>query len=458
MQRTKLKSLLNRALLLFSLVFFVFLYGVAVGQYKFFPHRFLFAAKNALDALIVVYTDDAVEGEYQDLVEVPTVRDHAAIEGNELLLVSGGNAVGYLKTENPNGCLAWLMDRHGDVKHVWTYDPNMWGEFRQVRTTSRTFMAPTGLHLYEDGSLLVNFTGRDCYPPAVGVALLDRDSKVLWKKELLTHHWFDVDDDGQIFVPAINIIDAPVSIGKTSGTLHSTTPTFKADVVLTLDQDGNVLNEISMLDALFDSGYHGLFQDFAKRSTDVTGEDPLHLNDVKLVPADVAQAYPWLNEGDLLVSLRNVNAVGILDPGTRLFKWMVSGVTVRQHSPRFYKEGLLIFDNRGGDRSLGGTQLVHVPFERPVPTTLFPKSAAGMPDKCYTEMAGHLDLHRDGKRVLMTVCEQGVIWEVDLETSEVLWEYIYVHPNESGKREELETAIYVYDADFPMNREDESRE
>ena len=68
-------------------------------------------------------------------------------------------------------------------------------------------------------------------------------------------------------------------------------------------------------------------------------------------------------------------------------------------------------------------------------------------------MAGHLDLHRDRKRVLMAVCEQGVVWEVDLPSGRVLWEYIYVHPNEDGKREEIETAKYVYNASFPFNRE-----
>ena len=114
-----------------------------------------------------------------------------------------------------------------------------------------------------------------------------------------------------------------------------------------------------------------------------------------------------------------------------------------------------MFDNRGGVRELGGTQLVHVDLERRLPRTLFPVSADLMPDRCYTEMAGHLDLHRDGKRVLMTVCEQGVVWEVDLHRGNVLWEYIYVHPNENGKREEIETAKYVYNASFPFNREGE---
>ena len=446
-----------KVLWLFGLVLGSFTYGMAAIQYQIFPYSIVRDAKNALEAHIEILSDDREEVEYKDQVKVPTVRSHAGTDGDELILVSGGNALGYLKTHNDTGCMAWLMDRRGDVKHVWTYDPETWRDLKQVRTVPGVslHLAPTGLHLYEDGGLLVNFTGRNTYPPAVGIARYDRDSNVIWKKELLTHHWFAVADDGRIFVPAIRIIDAPIPIGKTKGQLRSQSETFKADVIMVLDADGNVLDEISMLDALFDSGYAGLFQDFAKRSTDVTGEDPLHMNDVRLVGEEFAGNYSWLNAGDLVVSMRNINAVGILDPDTRRFKWMISGVTVRQHSPRLYDKGVLMLDNRGGARELGGTQLVHVDLERHLPRTLFPVSADLMPDKCYTEMAGHLDLHRDGNRVLMAVCEQGVVWEVDLRRGSVLWEYIYVHPNEDGKREEIETAKYVYNVSFPFNREGE---
>jgi hypothetical protein len=56
---------------------------------------------------------------------------------------------------------------------------------------------------------------------------------------------------------------------------------------------------------------------------------------------------------------------------------------------------------------------------------------------------GHLDISGDGSRVLMAVTRSGLVWEIDLRTGEVLWEYIYVHPNAAGEREAINTAKYV---------------
>ena len=78
-----------------------------------------------------------------------------------------------------------------------------------------------------------------------------------------------------------------------------------------------------------------------------------------------------------------------------------------------------------------------------------------MPDKCFSRVAGHIDLSRDGNRALMAVTHQGVVWEIDLEQGKVLWEYIYVHPQEDGKRKAIATAKYVDDATFPFNRQGE---
>jgi hypothetical protein len=75
------------------------------------------------------------------------------------------------------------------------------------------------------------------------------------------------------------------------------------------------------------------------------------------------------------------------------------------------------------------------------------------PDQCRTPNAGHLDIHRDSKRVLMTITHQGALWEVNPETGAVEWEYIYVHPGKKGRREPIYTAKYVYQAGFLTERE-----
>jgi hypothetical protein len=218
-----------------------------------------------------------------------------------------------------------------------------------------------------------------------------------------------------------------------------------SDVILILDPDGNVLDEISMLDAIFDSGWAGLITrpDAATRSADLLTDDPLHLNDVRIAGPETAAWQSWLSPGDLLVSLRNINAVGILDAASRRFKWLSSGSTVAQHSPRFYDGGVLLLDNLGGDKRLGGTRLVKIDLETGRPATVFPRPGVALPDLCCTMNCGHLDISGDGSRVLMAVTRSGLVWEIDLRTGEVLWEYIYVHPNAAGEREAINTAKYV---------------
>ena len=460
MARTKLSFGLFKVLVVCLMAGFSFVGGILSATSESPPYtlfRDAITASVALEEVHRVRKDEAKaskneSAQYKDRVFVPTVRTHDESHGNELILISGG--LHYLKTHHEAGCLAWLIDRRGDVKHTWKYDPDTWNELEIVSTVPLTsVMYPAGIHLYDDGGLLVNYQGSHCFPFAIGMARFDFDSNLLWRKELLSHHWFTVVEDGRIYVPALHIADTPYSIGNSAAHIATRSGKILGDVVLILDAHGNVLDEISMLAALSASGLDGLLQ---KTSLDrLNLHDPTHLNDVRVVSAAVAESVSWLNAGDLLVSFRHLNTVGIIDAKTRRFKWTTTGSTVRQHSPRFYDNGVLIVDNRGGAVELGGTQLLHVDFERGLPRTLFPLSVDVMPDRCFTKGSGHLDLHPDRKRVLMAVTGQGVVWEIDLQQGKVLWEYIYVHPHKKGERMQILTAKYVHETEFAFNVDDE---
>ncbi len=443
--------------LLFSLCCVVFAYGLAVGRYKVFPYQLLRDARTALVALAGTTQGSEIGGleSYKEQVLVPTARTYGPAAGKEMLLVSGG--AGFLTDLCPAGCLAWLMDRDGKVKHYWKNDPSLWKGLERVAQVPLLSgdPYPVGMHLFDDGGLLVTYHASNTFPFAVGLARFDVNSNLLWKRELLTHHWFSVADDGRIFVPALRVVDSPIPIGTTEASITSEGGKIYSDVVLILDPDGNTLDEIPILDALFDSGWPGLFTraNSATRSADFATDDPLHLNDVQLVPPQIVASHPWLSPDDLLVSLRNINAVGILDIASRRFKWLSSGSTVAQHSPRFYDGGVLVLDNLGGDKRLGGTRLVKIDLERGLPTTLFPRPGVDTPDLCRTLNCGHLDVHRDGNRVLMTVTRSGALWEIDLRTGQVVWEYLYVHPNKAGNRIPINTAKYVDSPSFLDNEQ-----
>ncbi|HEY3964765.1 MAG TPA: arylsulfotransferase family protein [Planctomycetaceae bacterium] len=460
-----MRSNRTKAYFVISLCLASFGYGVVTVRSHIFPFALLQNANRAWGAL----TADADDTSDRDVVDVqgltePTVRRHSEAAGDELILVAGGES--YLQEHSRgHGCLAWIMDRQGRLVHVWHYDPEVWAHLDKIATVpgrSRQ-IHPVGLHLYPNGDLLVSFQGSFIFPYSIGLARFDKDSKLLWKKELLTHHWFTIAADGRIISPALQVIDSPSPIGDTRFSMASPDGKILDDRVLVLDPNGEVLDEINVLEAVIESGWAGLLptQNPAEagklnqeRFTIASG-DPTHLNGIQIVGPEVAAAHPWLNEGDLLLSMRNINAVGILDPHTKRFKWMSAGASIQQHNPRFYDQGVLVLDNRGGSVATGGSRLVHVDLETRLPSTVFPRPSASLPGEFYTSLAGQFELG-ESNRLLMAINLGQKIWEIDIETGQVLWEYLCVD-SQQHRRRHLATAQYVRQVDFPFNQQGEQR-
>jgi len=124
-------------------------------------------------------------------------------------------------------------------------------------------------------------------------------------------------------------------------------------------------------------------------------------------------------------------------------KWLAVGRTLRQHSPRLVEGGVVVFDNLGGGIAPGGSRIVRLDLFTQGSETLFPVAANPLPGPFFTETAGHLDLHRDGRRALVAVARQGRIWEIDLSDGRLLWEYVLGEQSEHGRPKPLYTAKYV---------------
>ena len=76
--------------------------------------------------------------------------------------------------------------------------------------------------------------------------------------------------------------------------------------------------------------------------------------------ASMADQYPLFDAGDLVVSLRHIDAVFVLDPGTREVKWSAHEPFMRQHDPDFIGEGWIsVFDNRNEATSRGVRALMN---------------------------------------------------------------------------------------------------
>ncbi|MGQ0634386.1 MAG: arylsulfotransferase family protein [Planctomycetaceae bacterium] len=449
-----------RVLFVVSLCLGALGYGILAGRYQLFPYRTLLEAKYGLIVLRNFLTGEIPTSAGTDSnqqLAAPIAREFGRA-GSELILVSGGK--NYMQPHSTKqGCLAWLMDRQGTVKHVWQYDENLWNDLRDSIRLPGYEIEPIGVHLYANGDLLVSYQGGGSFPYGLGVARFDRDSNLLWKKELHSHHWFTVGEDGRIYIPAQHTEPGPYAIGKSASKLIPREARLLLDTVMVLDPDGNVLEDISVIDSLIDSGWVGLFQGAAMRETrgdtclDVDTWDPLHLNDVRLVTDAVARSNPQLNAGDLLVSFRSLNAVGILDGQSKTFKWVSAGTTLRQHSPRFWNDKVVIFDNLGG-QDQGTSRLVAIDIATGRPEVILPRKGVPLPGRLDSYDQGHLDIHADGRRALVAITRAGEVWEVDLTTGEVLWQYVYTHPQEPGPTQVMRTAKYAENLAFPLNCEE----
>ena len=193
-----------------------------------------------------------------------------------------------------------------------------------------------GMHIFSNGDIVFNFEG-------IGVARIDACGDVVWRQPNYGHHSVFVDEDGAIWISG--------SVGEQdlkTDLPGITTPVYD-ELIVQLGPDGETLRQISILDAIYGSGREGLL--LARGSDDnahreASGPDLMHLNDVEVLGSELADAFPQFAAGDIMISLRNVNAILVLDGETELVKWSMSGPFVAQHDADFLPDGkIAVFDN-----------------------------------------------------------------------------------------------------------------
>lgn len=495
---------MTRGLFVLALAFLAFLYGVMVPFYGLWPHQTLLKARVALDALMQTQQDvmqshrprgvkyfDQNGTPHPWVAQFNTSSGNASSAAESLILVSGGPSTYRTDLCPTHGCLAWIMDRQGRVRHTWEVDRSaIWERLHRAGALGRDpadILVGFQYHLYPNGDLLVSFQGHKTYPYGIGMAKVDKDGNILWVRGNLAHHWFSVDERGRILTPGFKPLTLPRQLGDTHLVLNCHQTQMVEDTILMLDPEGRTIWEKSVLELLEASGYIGLVFESKRTRVDYDSLerenvydhcDPIHLNDVRVLGADLAKEYRDLEPGNLLVSFRNLNAVAVIDPDQNKVKWMEQGRTVLQHSPRFFgKNKVLVFDNQGGPKAYGGSRLVLLSLQGSEPEVLFPRPGVSNTTDFYSFDTGYVDLSEDRSRALVALSREGRVVEVDLEAGKVIWEFTnnhdvtdLVHDLLEGKPEagqlkadqyigrvEVHTAHYVPNVNFAMNRDDPTR-
>lgn len=157
-----------------------------------------------------------------------------------------------------------------------------------------------------------------------------------------------------------------------------------------------------------------------------------HLNDADIVTAEFAARNPPAREGDILVSMRTLDAVAIIDRETRKFKFSLSGMMIRQHDPDVLLNGdLLIFDNRAeiaqhnrltympAGQAFGQSRIIEINPR----TQEIAWSWEGTKDSpFFSSIQGKIEPLENGN-VLVAEPEGGRAFEIDRASGEIVWQF-----------------------------------
>jgi hypothetical protein len=397
-------------------------YGFLVHRSKLFPYRILQQAESAYVALksepagdepttFITYVAGAPRH--------PSTSKIAADQPDDWILITGG-PYEFLEECPTFGCLAWIVDRNGNVIHHWETDLNaLWHDADYITgETDPGDFASLGTKLLPDGSLIVAFQNDTAFPEGAGLAKFDRDGKLVWRNKRHVNHWFTVGPDGTIYAPAHSVLVTPATIGKTRHQITCKQVKAQTDYIAIMSPDGQLRDRIDVMDLLVSNGYAALVQMTNNEC------DPFHLNLVQYIDERIASRLDSVDAGDLLISLRNINTVLIFSPQTRTIKWIDTGRYVEQHSPRFLPDAsLVVFDNRGGDPRFGGARIVRETLDQRDFSVVAPREDVPLGDAFTSNYAGNIAVGPNGERLLVALTSMGEILEIDVASGKPLWRY-----------------------------------
>lgn len=233
---------------------------------------------------------------------------------------------------------SYLIDAAGKKIHEWKVPPSKVGlkpvEVRQ-RLPDASVRCVSG-HVFPNGDMMAVYHGLGDTPYGYGIAKVDKDSNPIWSHNVTAHHDLHLAEDGSIYtlthrfvtrpMPDVNFVKYPIL----------------ADWILILSPDGKEEKSINLMRSFLGSS----LEQFIKRNQD--GFDVTHANSVMPLPQRLADKFPMFKPGDILVSLKTLNALVVIDPRTERVVWVARGVWRDQHQARFLDNGnILLFDNEG---------------------------------------------------------------------------------------------------------------
>jgi Arylsulfotransferase (ASST) len=268
-----------------------------------------------------------------------TVHDPSRVQNGVTLYTSGHEAAAY------------LISMDGKVLHEWRRPySTVWNENAKVkRPQPDSHVYFRKAVVYPNGDLLAVYEGVGDTPYGYGLVKLDRNSEVIWTYFGHTHHDIDIGPDGNIYVLTHEFVDEPLE-----GIDNLASPRLD-DFLVVLSPEGKELRKISLIHAVAASPYLHLLHTVSSYAI----ADPLHANSVKLITEEAAANFAFGKAGQILLSFRELGAIGVLDLESEDLVWAAQGYWLGQHDPDILPNGdILLFDNYGNFKKPEGRSRV----------------------------------------------------------------------------------------------------
>jgi hypothetical protein len=394
-----------------------FTYGVMVGKWHVFPYRFLDACLDSLRELRYERSHDIHPARYEG--------QGVVVYEPEQLFAGITLIAGYLKNGDDWNLGIRLIDLNGETLHQWLINPHdIWDRSPHHDYASRSrdvWMENPCIHgvlLLPGGDIIFNLD-------YVGLVRLNASSEIVWKLPYRTHHSVFLDDEGKIWVCGAKWYEDYVS------EFPGVKPPFMDDIILKLSLEGVIERAISVLQTIYKSGYYSLIITSRQKTGDI-----LHLNDIELLSKRKEDRFTLFKAGDIMVSVRHINAVFVIDGQTEQIKWIMTYPFIDQHDPDFTNDGYItVFDNNL--EVFGGSRILRIePVTREIKVLYGHKS-----DQYFFTFRCGKHQHLPNGNILITEAQAGRIFEVDAN-GKVVWSWITPRWDENNVPEILEGIRY----------------
>lgn len=412
-----------------SVIVLTLIYGIAASEFNWPPAQ---PIKTALHTLRSLFNPDS-DWTLTDTGETQlvTVREEESIapgltkivnvEGDKSLAVRIVNATG-------EEVYRW----HIEWVDIWPQAPDYLMEHELPKQRPGTHIH--GAEILSNGDLVFNFEH-------LSLVSLNRCGKLNWKLPFRTHHSIFVDEDENLWVSAQIDHEKPID------GLPFIKPGFTEPYILKVSPQGEILLKKSVFDLMLENNLPGALYANSKENfnPEVTG-DMFHLNDVEVYPHSKTPGF--FKGGDVMISLRNINAVFVFDSDWKI-KYRMSYEFVRQHDPDFVDGNTitLVDNNNVKEKSAGASSRILRKNVLTEESTVLFEGNETVP--YFTDVMGKHQWLPNGNLLLNE--RYGRVIEVSPQ-GKLVWEYNnLVKPGVLGLTEEAQRLPQQFDEDYFQN-------